>query len=90
MSTQSPTEMIVYPNPARGNQITFDRLPADSRISIYDVGGNHIASLVPTADETVGDRCRKIWNLAGISSGIYIYVLETDIGKQIGKLSIIR
>ena len=90
LSTQSPTEMIVYPNPARGNQITFDRLPADSRISIYDVGGNHIASLVPTANETVGDRCRKIWNLAGISSGIYIYVLETDIGKQIGKLSIIR
>ena len=38
-SIQSHTKMVVYPNPARDNQVTFDRLPASSRIYIYDVAG---------------------------------------------------
>ena len=87
---QSDSEMIVYPNPARGNQITFDRLPASTRIYIYDVAGNRIASLVPTEDDTAGNRCRKVWFLDGISNGVYIYVLETETGRQVGKLSVIR
>lgn len=86
---QSQSEVIVYPNPARDNKITFDRLPAASRIYIYDVAGNRVASLVPT-EETIGNRCRKVWSLDGISSGVYIYVLETEMGRQIGKFSVIR
>ena len=86
----SHSGMVVYPNPARGNGVTFDRLPASSRIYIYDVVGNLIASLVPTADDTSGNRCRKIWLLDGISSGVYIYVLETETGRQVGKISVIR
>ena len=87
---QSHTEIIVYPNPARENQVTFDRLPVDSRVYIYDVSGNRIASLVPTEADTAGNRCRKVWLLDGISSGVYIYILETETGRQVGKLSVIR
>ena len=89
-SIQSHTGMVVYPNPARDNQVTFDRLPADSRIYIYDISGNRIASLVPTEDDTAGNRCRKVWSLDGVSSGVYIYLLETETGRQVGKLSVIR
>ncbi len=88
--TQSHAGMIVYPNPARCNQVTFDRLPADSRIDIYDVSGNRIASLVPTEDDTAGNKCRKVWSLDGVSNGVYIYVLEAETGRQVGKLSVIR
>lgn len=86
----SHSGMIVYPNPARGNQVTFDRLPASSQINIYDVSGNHVASFVPAEDGTARDRCRKVWSLDGVSSGVYIYVLETETGRQVGKISVIR
>lgn len=85
-SVQPLTEAIVYPNPASGNQVTFDRLPEGTRISIYDVGGNCIASLVTTE----ADRCRKVWYVTGVSSGVYIYVLEAGTDRYVGKLSIIR
>ncbi|MDE0317188.1 MAG: S8 family serine peptidase [Candidatus Poribacteria bacterium] len=87
---QSHTGMVVYPNPARDNQVTFDRLPADSRIDIYDISGNRIATLVPTEDDIAGNRCRKVWSLDGVSNGVYIYVLEAETGRQVGKLSVIR
>lgn len=86
----SPTDAVVYPNPARDNQVTFDRISPSTHIYIYDVAGNRIASLVPTEDDILGNRCKKVWYLDGVSSGIYIYVLETDSGRQVGKLSVVK
>lgn len=80
-------EVIVYPNPAAGcDQVTFDKLPAGTNIYIYDVGGNCIASLTRTEYE----RDRRVWELSGISSGVYIYVLSSEKGRRIGKFSVIR
>lgn len=81
-------ETIVYPNPATSTcgQVTFDNLPAGTHIYIYDVSGNCIASLAKTEHE----REKKVWDLSGISSGIYIYVLSSDTDRRVGKLSIIR
>lgn len=79
-------DAIVYPNPTRCNQVTFANLPAATRISIYDVNGNRIAAL----STTPFDRGKKVWHAAGISSGVYIYLLETDTEQRIGKVSIIR
>ena len=81
-------ETIVYPNPATSTcgQVTFDNLPAGTHIYIYDVSGNCIASLAKTTRE----REKKVWDLSGISSGIYIYVLSSDTDRRVGKLSIIR
>ena len=82
-------ETIVYPNPANPatcDQVTFDNLPAGTNIYIYDVSGNCIASLAKTERE----REKKVWDLSGISSGIYIYVLSSDTDRSVGKLSVIR
>ena len=79
-------ETIVYPNPAACDQVTFDKLPAGTHIYIYDVSGNCIASLAKTERE----RDKKVWDLSGISSGIYIYVLSSDTDRRVGKLSVIR
>lgn len=80
-------EVIVYPNPVVAcNQVTFDKLPAGTNIYIYDVSGNYIASLVRTEHE----RDRRVWELFGISSGIYIYVLLSENDQRVGKFSVIR
>ncbi len=89
-TSQSHKDMIVYPNPARGNKITFDRLPAGSKIAIYDVSGNQITSLATLEEDATGEKCQQIWSLNGISSGVYIYVIESVTGRQIGKVSVIR
>ena len=80
------TETIIYPNPVECGQVTFDKLPIGTTIYIYDVAGNRIASFAKTERE----RDRKVWDLFGISSGTYIYVLESETDRRIGKLSIIR
>lgn len=80
-------EAIVYPNPAKEcNQVTFDKLPTKTNIYIYDVSGNCIASLTRTERE----KDRRVWDLTGVSSGIYIYVLSSETDQRVGKLSIIR
>ena len=70
--------------------MTFDRLTVDSKIDIYDVAGNRITSFSPIDQDTTGNRCQKIWVLDGVSSGVYIYVIESNNGRNIGKVSIIR
>lgn len=81
-------EAIVYPNPVPVlcDQVTFDKLPIDTSITIYDVAGNLTASF----ERTDRENDRILWNLHGISSGVYVYVLETAGERRVGKLSVIR
>ncbi|RKU18585.1 hypothetical protein C6503_09225 [Candidatus Poribacteria bacterium] len=81
-------ETIVYPNPAPAecDQVTFENLPIGTYIYIYDVSGNCITSFAKTERE----REKQVWDLSGISSGIYIYILSSDTDRRVGKLSIIR
>jgi hypothetical protein len=86
----------VYPNPVRPNSvdkgaITFDRLPVGTRIQLFDARGE----LLETLNVTEQDRNRKEWwltsnNTADVSSGIYIYVLEFDALKKVGKIAVIK
>ena len=80
------TGTIVYPNPAECDAVIFEKLPIGTHIYIYDIAGNCIASF----ERTERERDRKVWNLSGISSGIYVYVLESETDRRIGKLSVIR
>ena len=89
-SSEANSNIKVYPNPARGNQVTFDRLPNRSTVRIYNASGGLIASLNPEDDQHIGGRCRKIWYLNGVSSGIYIYVIESDKENVMGKISVIK
>lgn len=86
-SAPTLAEVIVYPNPAEEcNQVTFDRLPTRTSIYIYDVSGNCVASLMRTERE----KDRRFWDLTGISSGVYVYVLSSETDQRVGKLSVIR
>ena len=90
------TQVRVYPNPVRPNiadkgAITFDRLPIGTRIQLFTAGGE----LLETLDVTDQDHNRKEWwltsnNTADVSTGIYIYVLEFETEKRIGKIAVIK
>ena len=90
------TQVRVYPNPVRPNAadkgvITFDRLPVGTRIQLFTAVGE----LLETLDVTEQDHNRKEWwltsnNTADVSTGIYIYVLEFDTEKKIGKIAVIK
>ena len=79
-------ETIVYPNPAACDRVTFDNLPVGTQIYVYDVSGNCITSFAKTERE----REKKVWDVSGISSGIYIYVLSSETDRRVGKLSVLR
>ena len=90
------TQVRVYPNPVRPNVtdkgvITFDRIPIGTRIQLFTAKGE----LLETLDVTEQDHNRKQWwltsnNTADVSTGIYIYVLEFDTQKKIGKIAVIK
>ena len=90
------THVRVYPNPVRPNvadkgSVTFDRLPAGTRIQLFTASGE----LLETLDVTDQDHNRKEWwltsnNTADVSTGIYIYVLEFDAEKRIGKIAVVK
>ncbi|MDE0398328.1 MAG: S8 family serine peptidase [Candidatus Poribacteria bacterium] len=90
------TQARVYPNPVRPNVtdkgvITFDRIPIGTCIQLFNPKGE----LLETLDVTEQDRNQKKWwltsnNTADVSTGIYIYVLEFDTQKKIGKIAVIK
>ena len=90
------TQVRVYPNPVRPNvadkgAITFDRLPVGTRIRLFTARGE----LLETLDVTDQDHNRKEWwltsnNTADVSTGVYIYVLEFDTEKKVGKIAVIK
>ena len=86
----------VYPNPVRPNEshknaVTFDRLPIGTIIEIYNTNGERLDRLTVTAS----DSGRTEWLLLNhvamdVTSGIYIYVMEFEDLKKIGKIAIIK
>ncbi len=82
--------MIAYPNPADGNQITFDKLPSGAKINIFNVSGNLIETLHFQESNIEGNRCQKVWMLDDISNGVYLYVIEYNHGRKVGTVSVLR
>lgn len=94
-----PLEFRVYPNhPNPFNPRTtlaFD-LPADAarvRLRLYDVHGRLVATLV-NAPLAAG-RHSVTWTGADdrghpVASGVYVSVLETPLGRALGKLTLVR
>jgi len=81
-------------NPATGTcqgGITFTNLSSECAISIYTVYGRLIKSI----DVTPFDMNTKNWNARGddgreVSSGVYVYRIESGTQSQTGKLVIVR
>lgn len=90
------TAVRVYPNPVRPNvadrgAITFDRVPTGTHIQLFTPVGELLADL----NVTESDKNRKQWWLtnngtADISTGIYIYIMEFEDLKKVGKIAVIK
>ena len=90
------TRAIVYPNPIHPNEfhkntVTFDRVPTGTEIEIYNVNGDLLEKL--TVKER--DRGRKEWLLLSdgnseVTTGLYIYAMEFENLKKIGKIAVIK
>ncbi len=90
------TQVRVYPNPVYPTQadkgvITFDNVPVGTRIQLLAPDGSPLENL----EVTESDGNRKQWWLtsnrtADVSTGVYIYILEFDTLKQIGKIAVIK
>ena len=90
------TRLIVFPNPVRPSEshkgaVTFDGLPTDTAINIYDPNG----ALVERLTVTPIDRGRKEWLLlsngtSDVACGIYIYVMEFGKLQKMGKIAVVR
>jgi photosystem II stability/assembly factor-like uncharacterized protein len=95
LPTVSSLEAVkVYPNPYKSGKhqgrVYFDNLPANSKITFYNIAGERVWE--------GGNGAEPLWALelhprAGTlrSSGVFLYLIEAPSGeKKIGKLAIIR
>jgi subtilisin family serine protease len=79
-----------FPNPG-SSQVTFKYVienPSMIKLSVYDLSGDLISVIVNEYKET-GDY-EKVWDISELSSGTYLYVLETHYAKKINKLVIAK
>ena len=88
-------EVYAFPNPARGgvNPVIHVEAPgADTvRVNVYDVTGARRHTLTMTG---AGAAHEMTWDVSGIGSGVYYYVVEASGGgstvRKTGKLAVIK
>ncbi len=90
------TQLRVYPNPIRPNvsdkgAVTFDKVPIGTRIQFFTPKGELLENL----NVTESDGNRKEWwltngSIGDIATGIYIYILEFETQKKVGKIAVIK
>jgi len=82
----------VYPNPFKPSEghteITFTNLPSGASVKIFHIEGRIIATLKEAAGEVKWEVKDSEGNK--VSSGLYLYRIESDKGNQTGKVVIIR
>ncbi len=90
------TKLRVYPNPVRPNlsdkgAITFDYVPVGTSIKLFTQRGELLENL----NVTESDGNRKMWwltngDIGDIATGIYIYMLEYESERKVGKIAVIK
>lgn len=78
--------VYTYPNPAKGDTLTFKFLPADTSfviIDVYNVAGEKVARL-EKAGCPGGVTSEITWIIKNIASGVYVYRVEalSALGKK--------
>jgi hypothetical protein len=71
--------------------VKFIHLPAKCTIRVFTLAGDQVTTLYHD-DPVVGE---LTWNLLSesnraLASGVYVFTVESDLGKQIGKFALIR
>jgi photosystem II stability/assembly factor-like uncharacterized protein len=78
----------VYPNPYKpslstAREVTFDNVPSDAALTIYDLAGGRVAEGRPDSG--------GVWKWrADVASGVYVYVLELGGEKRAGKVAVVK
>ncbi|NIM02600.1 DNRLRE domain-containing protein [bacterium] len=82
----------VYPNPFKPSEghteITFTNLPSGASVKIFHIEGR----IIETLEEAAGEAKWNVKDSGGdkISSGLYLYRVESSKGNKTGKVVIIR
>jgi len=74
----SANSVYSYPNPARGDDVTFKFYLADKayvKIEVYNVAGEKVIKL-EKANCPAGIASEIVWHIKNIASGVYIYRVE--------------
>jgi len=77
------SNLIVYPNPCRGDKITFKGLESGATVKIFTVSGELVSSSVTSSEIWE-------WDCKDIANGVYIYLVSTGGEKKRGKIAITR
>ena len=90
------TKLRVYPNPVHPNisdkaAITFDRIPIGTLIQLFTPKGELLENL----NVTESDGNSKEWwltnsKIGDVATGIYVYILEFEEQKKVGKIAVIK
>ncbi|MCM2266656.1 MAG: PQQ-binding-like beta-propeller repeat protein, partial [Elusimicrobiales bacterium] len=70
--------VYTYPNPAKGDTLTFKFLPADTSdvtVDVYNVAGEKVARLEKAACPG-GVTSELVWQIKNVASGVYVYRVE--------------
>jgi photosystem II stability/assembly factor-like uncharacterized protein len=78
----------VYPNPykpsaSRAAGVTFDNVPSEATVGVYSLAGERVAEGRPDSGGVWA------WD-AAVASGVYLYVLERNGEKRLGKVAIVK
>ncbi len=94
LSTESLAEVLVYPNPYKGqaahNDLMFANLPKGCEIFIFSASGQFLQRLEETSGSggVAWDLRTRVGDLVG--SGVYIYVARFNGEEKKGKFMVIR
>jgi len=85
-------EVVVSPNPyvkgkSRDNRCLFANLTEDAVVRVYDLKGELLATLRPSA---TGAGWSAAWDVSTAGGGIYLYSVQSAQGVQNGKVSIVK
>jgi hypothetical protein len=88
-------DVVVYPNPFIPGQsgskaVTFLNLTANATIEIYTLNGERVWS--KTVQASAGTETWDGRNDSGmeVASGLYIYLIRSDIDKAVGRIMVMR
>ena len=79
-----------YPNPFNPTTIIKFDLPANSnvKLTVYDIAGNEVARLVN--QQLQAGSYSFNWNASAISSGVYLYKLQTERYSETHKMILVK
>ena len=75
--------------------VKFIHLPRKCTIRVFSLSGDQIAALEYEAPSSAPDRGELEWNLLSesnraLASGVYVYTVESQYGRQVSKFVLIR